>query len=373
MIRAETVAENCLMPRSLAVSRVIRLLRRWKGTTHLRARATRLCSSPLERLEDRRLLAMAGVDVINFAFAPNPVTIHQGDTVEWVWDTDNHSTTSVAGSLEQWNSGVHDKGFVFEHTFTHVGTFSYYCSLHGYDNRDGTAGGMSGEIIVLPPSPLMMVMVTPANFNLTTGSTMQYMAMGMYADNTLLDVTADATWASTNTAVASVSSSASSPGLVTALAPGTSTISATVDGMSGATPVNVAEPAPVVHMSNVHDTLNKRHMVTQITIGWSAPLNASQAGDVAFFRLATAGKKGSFDAKNARMIKLKSATYVPALNEVVLTPAKPFTLSKPVQLMVSGQPTAGLEDAEGRLIDGDGNGQPGGDAIAILSRKVIKK
>jgi hypothetical protein len=68
-------------------------------------------------------------------------------------------------------------------------------------------------------------------------------------------------------------------------------------------------------------------MVTGITVGWSAPLNASEAGDVAFFHLATDGKKGSFDAKNATIFKLKSATYVPALNKVVLTPARPSAIS----------------------------------------------
>jgi Bacterial Ig-like domain (group 2) len=226
---------------------------------------------------------------------------------------------------------------------------------------------------VLPPSTLMMVMVTPANYSLTAGSTMQYMAMGMYADNTILDVTADATWASTNTAVASVSSSPASPGLVTAVAPGTSSISATVDGMTAATPVTVTEPAPLVRMTSIQPTLNKRHMVTRITVGWSALLMPSEAGDVAFFRLTMPGKKGSFEAKNARTIKLKSATFVPALSEVILTPAKPFTLSKPVQLKINGQSANGLEDAQGRLIDGDRDGQPGGGAIAILSRKALKK
>src|SRR5262245_58010825 len=124
------------MPPSLAVSRVIRMLRPQERVTRRRARVANARNSRLDALEERSLLAMAGVDVINFAFAPNPVAIHLGDTVEWVWDSDRHSTTSVAGSLEQWNSGLHDKGFVFEHKFTHVGTFSYYCSIHGFDNRD---------------------------------------------------------------------------------------------------------------------------------------------------------------------------------------------------------------------------------------------
>jgi hypothetical protein len=199
------------------------------------------------------------------------------------------------------------------------------------------------------------------------------MAMGMYADNTVLDLTADVTWTSTNTTVASVSSGPASPGLVTALAPGTTSITATFDGMSGTTPLTVTIAPPLAELTNVQVATNKRHMVTRITLDWSAPLNASEAGSVSFFHLAMPGKKGSFAARNTKTIRVKSATWIPGSNEVVLTPAKPFALSKPVQLKVSGQGAAGLEDSQGRLIDGERDGQPGGDAIVILDRKVLKK
>src|SRR5262245_44810948 len=53
---------------------------------------------------------------------------------QWGWQSNNHSTTSVSGSVEQWNSGVHNTGFTFDHTFTHAGTFVYYCTTHGQDN-----------------------------------------------------------------------------------------------------------------------------------------------------------------------------------------------------------------------------------------------
>ena len=76
---------------------------------------------PIEILETRALLATVTVHVVNFAFTPDPVTIHVGDTVHWVWDTDDHSTTSVAGSAEQWDSGVHNTGFMFDHTFMNAG------------------------------------------------------------------------------------------------------------------------------------------------------------------------------------------------------------------------------------------------------------
>jgi hypothetical protein len=42
---------------------------------------------------------------------------------------------------------------------------------------------------------------------------------------------------------------------------------------------------------------------------------------------------------------------------------KPF---KPVQLRVNGSTPSGLKDTIGRLIDGDHNGQPGGNATAAL-------
>src|SRR4051812_997065 len=72
----------------------------------------------VENLETRALLATVTVHVVNFAFTPDPVTINVGDTVHWVWDTPNHSTTSVVGSTESWDSGIHGVGFTFDHTFT---------------------------------------------------------------------------------------------------------------------------------------------------------------------------------------------------------------------------------------------------------------
>ena len=94
------------------------------------------------------------VHLVNFAFNPSPVNITQGDTIHWIWDTNFHSTTSVAGQSEQWDSDIHNSGFTFDHTFTQVGTFNYYCKIHGQDNGDGTASGMAGTITVSPvPAP----------------------------------------------------------------------------------------------------------------------------------------------------------------------------------------------------------------------------
>lgn len=81
-------------------------------------------------------------------------TIHPGDTVHWIWDASNHSTTSAAGQAESWNSGIQPAGSTFDHTFTQLGTFEYYCLIHGADLGGGQVSGMSGSITVAPvPEP----------------------------------------------------------------------------------------------------------------------------------------------------------------------------------------------------------------------------
>src|SRR5262249_55606517 len=122
-----------------------------------------------ESLEQRTLLTTVNVTLVNFSFNPSAVTIHVGDTVHWVWNSNFHSTTSVVGSAEQWDSGVHNSGFTFDHTFTQTGTFSYYCVIHGDDNGDGTASGMSGTVTVQSAGTLQSIAVTPANPSIAAG------------------------------------------------------------------------------------------------------------------------------------------------------------------------------------------------------------
>jgi RHS repeat-associated protein len=125
---------------------------------------------------------------------------------------------------------------------------------------------------------------------------------------------------------------------------------------------------PLVTMTVVQEGFNKKHQVTQVLARFSGPADAGRADATAAYRLTIAGKHGSFTARNARAIALASAAYSGATDSVALAPKKPFNLGKPVQLRVSGELPSGLTDALGRLIDGDRDGRPGGDAVAILSK-----
>ena len=61
-------------------------------------------------------------------------TIHVGDTVQWVWVSGFHSTTSgtCAGACTpdgKWDSGA-GSGMTFSHTFSQAGSFPYFCTVH---------------------------------------------------------------------------------------------------------------------------------------------------------------------------------------------------------------------------------------------------
>ena len=106
------------------------------------------------------------VHVLDMDFSVNPTdgpvldpVINVGDTVRWVWDSPFHSTTSVNGQAETWDSGVlSDEGSLFEHTFSKTGTFWYYCLLHASPQEDGTAIGMAGTITVVPEPGAMAIL-----------------------------------------------------------------------------------------------------------------------------------------------------------------------------------------------------------------------
>ena len=83
----------------------------------------------------------------DFSFSPSDVTINQGDTVQWVWQSNGHSTTSGSNCTANgtWDSGTRNTPATFSHTFNSSGTFPYYCNPH-------CALGMTGSVTVNPPT-----------------------------------------------------------------------------------------------------------------------------------------------------------------------------------------------------------------------------
>jgi len=86
---------------------------------------------------------------------------------------------------------------------------------------------------------LLSITVTPGNASIVNGTTVQMTATGTYSDNSTLDLTTQVIWSSSDNTKATVSST----GLVTAIAPGSTTFAATSGNISGSTQANVFQPS----------------------------------------------------------------------------------------------------------------------------------
>jgi regulation of enolase protein 1 (concanavalin A-like superfamily) len=99
-------------------------------------------------------------------------------------------------------------------------------------NVGGTASNGVGFTVAPLPS-LVSVAVSPAASTITVGSTPKFSALGTFSDGTVHDVSAVATWGSSNTSVLTISNLALVQGAGLAVSPGTATVSATASGFSG--------------------------------------------------------------------------------------------------------------------------------------------
>ena len=97
------------------------------------------------------------VGAAGFTFDPDTVNISVGDTVRWTWGSSGHSVTSGPPceadsqycSPDNMNCAsfvLNNQGFVYTHTFSQAGTYSYHCSVHcvlgmtGVVNVTGSCG-----------------------------------------------------------------------------------------------------------------------------------------------------------------------------------------------------------------------------------------
>ena len=99
-----------------------------------------------------------------------------------------------------------------------------------------TAGTTSGSVtITVSTATLSSILVAPASASLFAGQTTQMKATGVYSDGSSQDVTAQVSWTSNNPLFATVNAS----GLVTAVAKGQVTITATSGAISGTSSIGV--------------------------------------------------------------------------------------------------------------------------------------
>ena len=106
-----------------------------------------------------------------------------------------------------------------------------------------TVGSVSSTFTLAVSSATVTTLtITPAAPIIAKGLNTQFAVSGSFSDSTTQDLTFDAGWASSAPAVATVSDDPGSKGFAQVLTVGTSTITATFDGVSGTALLTVTEP-----------------------------------------------------------------------------------------------------------------------------------
>jgi plastocyanin len=80
------------------------------------------------------------VDIVDGDFAPNTITVHEGDQVVWLNEDDvDHWVISAPGTPQPFDLGRQGSAGSASRTFRTKGRYSYFCNLHNY---------MKGEVVV---------------------------------------------------------------------------------------------------------------------------------------------------------------------------------------------------------------------------------
>src|SRR6266498_1021210 len=186
-------------------------------------------------------VTVAPVTVASVAVSPATASIQVGQTAQLTATPKDASGNTLSGRVVNWTSSNNSVA-----TVSSSGLVTGLTA--GSATITATSEGQSGSAaltVTAAPVPVASVAVSPATATIPAGQTAQLTATPKDASgNTLTGRTVS--WASSNTAVATVSTS----GLVTGKVAGSATITATSEGQCGASAVTVAAaPVPVASVA----------------------------------------------------------------------------------------------------------------------------
>lgn len=107
----------------------------------------------------------------------------------------------------------------------------------GSSTITATLGAISASTTLnVTNATIVSITVMPPSQTIAVGTTLDFTASGRFSDNSVQNITNDVTFNSDNTAVATIDNNTD---IATAVSPGTANISATFNGVTGSTPLDV--------------------------------------------------------------------------------------------------------------------------------------
>jgi uncharacterized protein YjdB len=182
-------------------------------------------------LTDTTTVTVVAAHLISIAVSPSPVSLAKGTAQQFAaTGTFDDGSTQLLTSVT-WSS--------VNSAIATVNTASGWATAVGTGSTSVTAtsGAVSGSAAVtVTGATLVSLAVTPANSTMPSGTTKQMTATGTFSDSSTQDITASALWSSSTPAAAIINNQ----GLVSSIANGVTTITASVGSVSGSTPLTVS-------------------------------------------------------------------------------------------------------------------------------------
>jgi 6-phosphogluconolactonase (cycloisomerase 2 family) len=193
---------------------------------------TTTITAALSNLSGYTTVTVTATSLVSIAVTPVNASIAKGATQQFTaTGTYANGTTQNLTAAVTWTSGTLTVATISSTTglatAVNVGSTLITATL-------GTASGSTNLTVAAATATLVSITVTPATATLsaptnqTPPSTLAFIATGTYSDGTTHIVTSTATWASSNTAVATINNA----GLATAVSVGTTLITAAQGGIT---------------------------------------------------------------------------------------------------------------------------------------------
>ena len=206
------------------------------------APGTSSISATLGSVSGSTVLTVSAAVLQSIAVTPVNPSVAKGLTQQFTATATftDHSTLDVTSQVA-WDSGSPSVATISATGLAHgvsQGTTTIHATL------DGVTGS---SLLSVGPATVVSIVVSPrTGVAFSKGLKQQFTATATFTDNSTKNVTGQVAWASSNTAVATIDSA----GLAVGLAQGTSTITASLNGVSSSTSVTVA-PAALVSIAVV--------------------------------------------------------------------------------------------------------------------------
>jgi len=162
---------------------------------------------------------------------------------------------------------------------------------------------------------------------------------------------------------------------ITAASPaGTGTVNVTVITPSGTSAISAADQFTYIGAAPTVVSLARlgfHSQPTSLVLTFSSALEAKPAQNVNNYRIVTLGGRGKNGNLVGHATRVRAAVYDRATLTVTLHPAQRLDLRNFYRLTVNGTTPSGVTGTTGLLLDGQDNGMPGSNYVAVISGKLL--